>query len=132
MKHEYKYRVIYQDTDAEGVVYYANYLGFFERGRTELFRQLGIHLKDLKEKHQLIFAVSRVECNYHKPAYYEDELTIITEISRISGAVVTFKQEVLRGDQVLVSALVEVCAVSAKNLKPVRLPESLRKMVGYE
>lgn len=130
MKHEFKHRVIYQDTDAEGVVYYANYLGYFERGRTELLRQLGIHLKDLKEKHNIIFAVTRVECDYRSPARYEDDLTITTRIEEISAATIVFKQEVLRGDQVLVSARITGCAVGTKNLRPVRLPESLRQLAA--
>jgi acyl-CoA thioester hydrolase len=130
LKHEFKHRVIYQDTDAEGVVYYANYLGYFERGRTELLRQLGIHLKDLKEKHNIIFAVTRVECDYRSPARYEDDLTITTRIEEISAATIVFKQEVLRGDQVLVSARITGCAVGTKNLRPVRLPESLRQLAA--
>jgi len=130
LKHEFKHRVIYQDTDAEGVVYYANYLGYFERGRTELLRQLGIHLKDLKEQHNIIFAITRVECDYRSPAHYEDELAITTQIEEVSAATIVFKQEVLRGDQALVSARITGCAVGAKNLRPVRLPESLRQLAA--
>lgn len=128
MKHEFKHRVIYQDTDAEGVVYYANYLGFFERGRTELLRQMGVHLKDIKEKHGIVFAVTRVECDYHSPARYDDELTITSEIQEARGATIAFKQAVLRGGSVLVSALIMACALDIKNMKPVRLPDKLKNL----
>ncbi len=132
MKFEFKHRVLYQDTDAEGVVYYANYLGYFERGRTELLRQMGIHLKDLKEKHSIIFAITRVECDYRSPALYEDEVTVATKIEEVSAATIAFRQEVLRGDRVLVSARVTACAVGTKNLKPIRLPESLRQLAAHD
>ena len=125
MEHRFSHRVIYQDTDAEGVVYYANYLGLFERGRTELLRQMGINLKEIKEKQGIVFAVTRVECDYKAPALYDDELTVVTAIEERSAATVVFKQAVLRGDKILVSARVTVCALSVKELKPIRLPKEL-------
>jgi acyl-CoA thioester hydrolase len=126
MKHEFKYRIIYKDTDAEGVVYYANYLAFFERGRTELLRQMGINLKQIKEKQGIIFAVTRVECDYKAPALFDDEITVVSEIVETTSARVIFKQEVLRKDQVLVSANITVASIGLKDFKPVRLPAGLR------
>lgn len=125
MKHQFKHRVIYQDTDAEGVVYYANYLGFFERGRTELLRQAGISLNELKEKEGILFAVIRVECDYRSPALYDDEVTVRTEIESSSGVRMTFMQEVLRAGDILVSAKITVCSLGAKDFKPVKLPKAL-------
>lgn len=122
MKHQFKQRIIYKDTDAAGVVYYANYLKFFEQGRTELLRNKGISIKETKEKQGVIFAVTRVECDYLAPALHEDEITVTTEIEKATKARLIFKQEVLRAGQVLVSALVTVCSLSAKDLKPTRLP----------
>ncbi|MFA5113167.1 MAG: tol-pal system-associated acyl-CoA thioesterase [Candidatus Margulisiibacteriota bacterium] len=126
MKHQFAHRVIYQDTDAEGVVYYANYLGLFERGRTELLRQMGLKVKEFKEKQGILFAVIRVECDYHAPAVYDDELTVTTEIAETTPARVVFQQQVLKGSKALVSARITLCALSADGFRPVRLPAELR------
>jgi len=125
MKHNFKYRIIYQDTDAEGVVYYANYLGYFERGRTELIRQLGISLKKLKEEKGIVFAVVRVECDYKAPAHYDDEVTVETEIEEAAGATIVFNQKVMREDKVLVSARISLIALDTEKFKPRRLPQEL-------
>lgn len=125
MKHEFKHRVIYQDTDAEGVVYYANYLGFFERGRTELLRSKGVSLTEMKEKQGILFAISEVACKYHSPALYDDEIAVTTKIEETTKARVIFKQEVLRGEALLVSARITACALDTKSFKPLRLPAKL-------
>ncbi len=125
MKHQFKHRVIYQDTDAEGVVYYANYLGYFERGRTELIRNLGISLKQLKEEKGVVFAVVKVECHYQSPAFYDDEITIETEINELTNASITFNQKAICRDRILVSARTTLVALDIKKLKPRRLPEEL-------
>jgi acyl-CoA thioester hydrolase len=122
MKHQFKQRIIYQDTDAEGVVYYGNYLGFFERGRSELLRGLGFSLKELKEKDGIVFAITRVECDYSLPALYDDEITVTTEIEEATGARIIFKQEAARENKKLVSARITACAIDSKSFKPVRLP----------
>ena len=122
MKHQFKQRIIYKDTDAAGVVYYANYLKFFEQGRTELLRDSGISIKATKEKQGIVFAVTRVECDYLAPALHEDEIIVTTEIARKTKARLVFKQEVLRDEQVLVSALITLCSLNVKDLKPTRLP----------
>jgi acyl-CoA thioester hydrolase len=78
MKSEVKKKIYYCDTDAEGVVYYANYLRFFEEGRTELLRGMKTDLRELRDNEGIVFAISRVECDYKIPAVYGDELTITT------------------------------------------------------
>lgn len=125
MKHQFKQRIIYKDTDAEGVVYYANYLGFFERGRMELLRDLGVSVKEIKEKSGILFTITRVECDYHSPALLDDEITITTEIEETTHATIIFKQEALREEKVLVSAKITACTISLKNFKPRRLPQEL-------
>jgi len=125
MKSSFNYRVLYRDTDAEGVVYYANYLGFFERGRTELLREMGIDLKKLRDEEKIVFTITKVECDYLAPAMYDDEITVTTEIASKTKARVIFKQEVLRGETLLVSGKIEACAVSLKTFKPQRLPRQL-------
>lgn len=127
MKHSFKQRIIYADTDAEGVVYYANYLKFFERGRMELLRGMGIKIRELKEKRGILFTISKVECSYKAPALFDDEIEVETEIEETSAVTVLFKQRVLRGEQILVSAKITACAIDLKKFKPVRLPQGLFK-----
>ena len=127
MKHEFKQRMIYKDTDAEGVVYYANYLRFFERGRMELLRENGISIKEIKEKHNVGFAVTKVEADYHSPAMFDDVMVVKTVIEEVTPARIIFKQEALRDGQVLVSAKITSCAVSLKDFKPTRIPKELFK-----
>ncbi len=130
MKHSYTYRVIYQDTDAEGVVYYANYLGFFERGRTELLRQKGLDLKEIKAKTGIVFAISNVNCDYKAPALYDDELEITTEILETSAVRIVFKQEVRRGQQLLVSAKVTACSIDLKSFRAARIPKEAAELLA--
>ncbi len=130
MKHSFAYRVIYQDTDAEGVVYYANYLGYFERGRTELLRQKGLNLKEIKAKTGIVFAISNVNCDYKAPALYDDELEITTEIRDVSAVRIVFKQEVRRGQQLLVSAEVTACSIDLKSFRPARIPAEVVKLLA--
>ena len=125
MKQQFKHRVIYQDTDAEGVVYYANYLGFFERGRMELMREMGISIKELKETKGMAFAINRVECDYLAPALLDDEITVETEILERTGATMVFRQQVLRGKAVLVSAKITACAINLKSFRPMKIPPAL-------
>jgi acyl-CoA thioester hydrolase len=125
VKNSFKQRIIYQDTDAEGVVYYANYLGYFERGRMELMRQMGIPPKRLKEEKGVVFAITKVECNYHAPALLDDEVTVETQIIGNTLATITFDQRVLRGDKVLVSARIDSCAINMESFKPTRIPDEL-------
>ena len=130
MKHQFKQRIIYQDTDAEGVVYYANYLGYFERGRTELIREMGISLKRLKEEKGIVFAVVKVDCDYHAPAHYDDEITVETRISEASGATMLFDQKVLRENKLLVSAKIKLIAIDINKFKPRRIPPEILETIN--
>lgn len=125
MKHSFKQRIIYADTDAEGVVYYANYLKFFERGRMECLREAGVSIKKLKEEKGMLFAVSKVECDYKAPAMLEDEITIETEIEEVTAVKVIFNQRALRDERLLVSAKITACAIDAKNFRPKKIPKGL-------
>ena len=129
MKHQFKQRIIYKDTDAEGVVYYANYLGFFERGRMELLKDMGVSLKDLREQKGIAFAITKVECDYHAPALLDDEIMVTTEILETTSATILFKQEALREEKLLVSAKINACAISLKTFKPARLPQELSSLL---
>lgn len=126
MKHEFNYRVIYKDTDAEGVVYYANYLGFFERGRSELLEKMGIDPVKIKNEHNIVFAISKVDCDYKAPAKLYDTIAVSTEISETTAARIIFKQEVFTGGRLLVSAMITACAIDMSSFRPARLPQGMR------
>lgn len=118
-------RVYYEDTDAGGVVYYANYLKFFERARTEWLRQLEISQADLAARAHRLFVVKRVEIQYRLPAQLDDLLTISSTIGRLGRASVTFHQEAHRDGQLLCSGIVEVCCIDAHTRRPCPLPTDL-------
>ncbi len=90
-----EYRVIYADSDAMGVVYYANYLRWFELGRTELFREMGLPYTEIV-KHGIITPVSEVYCKYHKPAQYDDIVQIETTVSSFKRVTIVFDYEIYR------------------------------------
>lgn len=118
-------RIYYEDTDSGGVVYYANYLKYLERARTEALRSLGYQQQQLLEETGLAFAVRSISAEYLKPARLDDLLQIETTIHDLGRAQVTFAQSILRGDEVLLTATVRVaCLVLAKG-KPAAMPKEL-------
>jgi len=124
MTHKLPVRVFYEDTDFAGIVYYANYLKFIERGRSEWVRSIGVDQNAMKAD-GMVFAVRRVEADYLSPARFDDELIVTTDVMKIGGASLTVKQRVLRDEAVLFEAIVVVVAMDA-NGKPVRLPANFR------
>jgi len=123
--HSHTLRVYYEDTDLAGIVYYANYLKFIERGRSEFLRSRGIDQVAIRRETGIVFAVRRVEIDYRAPAVFDDLLTVTTAIRDLRGARVVMAQNVLRGDAVLVQAVVTVAALQADG-RPARLPDILR------
>ncbi len=123
-----KKRIYYHDTDCGGVVYYANYLKFFEEARTEYFAQKNASIKQLADS-GIMFVVSRQEVDYKFPAKYGDELDIITSIGATTGVRIEFLHEICNQDkQVIVKAKTILVCVD-KNLKPQAIPEDLRKKI---
>ncbi|MGJ8625076.1 MAG: tol-pal system-associated acyl-CoA thioesterase, partial [Yoonia sp.] len=112
MTHRFPVRVYYEDTDFGGIVYYANYLKFIERGRSEWVREMGIDQLAMKRDDGVVFAVRRVEADYHAPAVYDDELIVTTTVDTMTGARLIVRQTVERGDDVLFSALVTLVAIN--------------------
>ncbi len=110
--HRLPVRVYYEDTDLAGIVYYANYLKFIERGRSEWVRALGIDQAALKAALGLVFAVRRVEADYLRPARFGDDLTVTTRLREIGGARIVVEQEVLRGAERLFQATVTLVCLS--------------------
>lgn len=125
MTHHFELRVYYEDTDLAGIVYYANYLKFIERGRSEWVRGLGIDQLRLKTEAGLVFAVRRVVADYLKPALFDDLLVVATQLQNLGGARIDLLQEVLRGSSVLFRAEVTLVCLGA-NGHAVRLPDHLR------
>ncbi|MFO1226194.1 tol-pal system-associated acyl-CoA thioesterase [Roseateles sp.] len=118
-------RVYWEDTDAGGVVFYANYLKFFERARTEWLRAAGGEQQRLRLEAGLIFVVSETVVRYLAPARLDDELTITVEPVELGRATLTVHQRALRGDQVLAESSIRVGCVNAHDFKPARIPASL-------
>lgn len=121
--HRLPIRVYYEDTDFGGVVYYANYLKFLERGRTEALRALGVDQVALKDA-GTVFVVRRVEADYLKPARFDDMLEVRTSTDTIRRASIVMAQEVRRGDETLLTARITV-ACMAENGRPVRIPPEI-------
>lgn len=126
--HRHPVRVYYEDTDLAGVVYYANYLRFFERGRTEALRAAGYDQSRLKREIGLVFLVVRIEVDYKAPALFDDILTIETRVTRVGGASLTMAQAALREGRLLVGAAVRIAAVGADGAA-MRIPGPLRAAI---
>lgn len=121
--HDFPVRVYYEDTDLAGIVYYANYLKFIERGRSEWLRDLGINQVALK-KQGMVFVVRRVEADYLAPARFDDALTIRSSLHELGSARITMCQKVMRGDQLLFSAVVTLVCINESG-RPARIPASI-------
>lgn len=126
--HEFALRVYYEDTDLAGIVYYANYLRFIERARTEWVRGQGIDQTRLKQEEGLVFAVRRVEADYLVPARFDDDLTVRTSVEQMTGARIVLNQDVMRGMDLLFSSQVTLVALTVDG-QPTRLPANIRRIV---
>ena len=122
-------RVYYEDTDTGGVVYYANYLKFFERGRTEWLRALGVDQRELAVREHVMFVVKEAKVTYQRPARLDDQIDIHTRLTDISAASIVFDQCAQRQTEPLAHARVKVCVVHATTFKPTRLTPSLRTLL---
>jgi acyl-CoA thioester hydrolase len=125
MTHRHGLRVYYEDTDLAGIVYYANYLKYIERARSEWVRGLGIDQVELKDAQGIVFAVRRVEADYLLPARFDDWLEVTTAPEAITGARITLRQGVWRDTDQLFSARVVLVALTAAGTAA-RLPAALR------
>lgn len=119
--HHLAMRVYWEDTDASGIVYYANYLKFIERGRSALLRHLGIDQPALWRDGGLAFVVRRCVIDYHSPARLDDLIEVETRLGDLSGAAVELLQKVRRSDAKLASAVVKLACID-RNGRPQRLP----------
>ena len=129
MTHTHPIRVYYEDTDLAGIVYYANYLKFIERGRSEWVRALGLNQVALKDAGEGVFAVRRVHADYLAPAKMDDLLTVTTRYVSHSGARLVLDQQVLRGDTLLFTAQVTLVCINDAG-RPQPLPPALTRHLG--
>lgn len=122
-------RVYYEDTDAAGIVYYANYLHFIERGRTEFLRALG-HDQNVLMKDGIAFAVRSVSVEFLKPARLDDLLTIETAIESMGKAQLLFSQRIRRNDELLLDAKIRVACIDPVRGKPIPMPRALHEQLS--
>jgi acyl-CoA thioester hydrolase len=136
----YPVRVYYEDTDSGGVVYYANYLKFMERARTEWLRSLGFEQDALIQDEGVLFAVRSVQVDYHKPAKFNDQLEVMAAMTELGKASMTFAQEVRRhpgpsareSSLLLCSANVRIACLDASTLRPRAIPDSIVREISCE
>lgn len=131
MSHNFsaKYRIYYEDTDAGGVVYYANYLKFFERARTDFLRHLKISQSDLAQKENLVFVVRKCEIDYITPARLDDLIEVSVTIKEVRSASIIMHQEIRKSDKILSQLNVKIACVSASDFTPQKLPASFKNLL---
>ncbi|MGA9436120.1 MAG: tol-pal system-associated acyl-CoA thioesterase [Roseobacter sp.] len=125
-KHCFPVRVFYEDTDMAGIVYYANYLRYIERARSDWVREIGIDQLEMKAQ-GVVFAVRRLTADYLSPAHFDDVLEVRTKVSALRPARMVMHQQVCRGETVLFEAEVTIVCIGADG-KPARLPAKLRSL----
>ena len=130
MSKEFKYvtKIYYEDTDAGGVVYYANYLKFLERARSEAIYSLGLSNKEILEKEGVIIIVKTCNIEYKKPAKFEDEIEIISNIKEVKNSSFKMHQVIKKKLDIISEADVVLVTVNKKG-KPVRIPSILKKLI---
>lgn len=123
-------RIYYEDTDAGGIVFYANYLKFFERARTEWLRAVTISQQQMTAEHEVIFVVKATAVEYHAPARLDDELKITVVVERLGRASVQFVQEAWCGDRLLVTGKIKVGCIGVTNLRPSAIPADVLQLIN--
>jgi acyl-CoA thioester hydrolase len=119
-------RIYYEDTDAAGVVYYANYFRFFERCRSEWLRDAGYDQSRLAQEHGIAFVVRSASAEYQKPGRLDDEIIIRLGVEKLGRSLVVFRQDAWRGEELLVAGHVAVVCVDLSAMKAISIPGALR------
>jgi acyl-CoA thioester hydrolase len=120
-------QVYWEDTDAGGVVYHSQYLNFMERARTEFLRSLGLVQIKLRDDLGILFVVRDIQIRFKKPAKFDDELNVNTQLLKVGRSLLEFEQNIYRGDEHLIAAKVDVVCIGADSFRPVSIPD---KMLG--
>ena len=119
------FNVYWEDTDAGGVVYYANYLRFLERARSDWLRAMAVDQQQLRTQRQLQFVVVSINVDFLRPAVLHDEILVTAELNRLAGATIHFKQTIMRGEEQLIDAAVRVACLDSGTLRPRAIPKDL-------
>jgi acyl-CoA thioester hydrolase len=126
LSHRFPIRIYWEDTDAGGIVYHANYLRYMERARSDWLRLVGFEQnRERTNPNGVLFVVASIDIQYHRPAVLDDELVVVTGIERLGRASVIFDQKVMRGEELIAQAKVRVGTLSAQTRYPCALPKSL-------
>ena len=123
-------RVYIEDTDAGGIVYYVNYLKYMERSRTEFLRSLGYHRPAILDG-GLLLVVHSAQINYRRSARLDDQLQVTAQIARLARTNVEFKQQVLRGSELLCEGLIRIACVDATSMKPIAIPADMHLQLDH-
>jgi len=129
MDHRFAIRVYYADTDMAGIVYHANYLRYIERARSDWVRGIGIDQNAMRSRDGVVFAVRRIEAEYHAPARFDDELELRSRVQSVTGARLVMAQAVYREGRCLFEAVVTLVCLGQAG-QPVRLPANIRRIVN--
>tara|TARA_B100000886_G_C20278796_1_gene430260 strand:- start:171 stop:578 length:408 start_codon:yes stop_codon:yes gene_type:complete len=131
MSNSFKFnlKIYYEDTDAGGVVYYANYLKFLERARSEAIYELGFSNTQLKKEFGILIIVKSCKIEYKKPTMFEDKLSILTIINKITKTSFIMKQDIIRNGELVASADIHLVSVNSDG-KPTKIPEKLRNKLN--
>ncbi|CCE22731.1 tol-pal system-associated acyl-CoA thioesterase [Methylotuvimicrobium alcaliphilum] len=125
-------RIYYEDTDAGGVVFYANYLKFFERARTEMLRSMGFEQDRLIDEQGIIFVVRSVQIDYLMPARFNEQINVSAIVTLAKKASLIFEQTVTRGSDVLCTGTVRIACLDSKNMRPKAIPDILLEPLHNE
>ena len=125
-------RVYYEDTDAGGVVFYANYLKFFERARTEMLRAMGYEQDKLMINPGIVFAVRSVQVDYLKSARFNEQIEVSAEVILTKRASLTFEQLITRGNDVLCTSITRIVCLDTNTLRPKEIPKILQEQLKNE
>ncbi|MBO7133730.1 MAG: acyl-CoA thioesterase [Bacteroidales bacterium] len=125
----FRYRVLYADTDAMGVVYYGNYLRIYEAARGDFLHKIGMPFSKMAKELNIVCPVVNAEINYHKPAYHDEEIIVKTSISNLRGARMIFDQRIFNSkDELLNDIKVTVAFVDMEKKRPVKYPDEFDKL----
>ncbi|HBA65852.1 MAG TPA: tol-pal system-associated acyl-CoA thioesterase [Methylococcaceae bacterium] len=122
-------RVYYEDTDAGGVVFYANYLKFFERARTEMLRSMGFEQDRLIDEQGIIFVVRSIQIDYLMPARFNEQINVSAIVTLAKKASLIFEQTITRGSDVLCTGTVRIACLDSKNMRPKAIPDILFRAI---
>lgn len=125
-------RVYYEDTDAGGVVFYANYLKSYERARTEMLRAMGFEQDELITRQAVIFVVRSVQLDYLKPAKFNELLNVSASLSQVKSASLIFEQTITCNEELLNTATIRIACLDSDTMRPKLIPDVLKQALSYE